>query len=127
MSNDSNKGDRELGEMSPEDREAIRKRAAELGNKLETAKHRHERPRASANQGNAMAKGMRAATELIGGVVAGAGLGWVLDKWLGTTPGLFILGFLLGSAAGMMNIIRMAQREKTPPAPSVRDDQDDDK
>ncbi|MEQ1647742.1 MAG: AtpZ/AtpI family protein [Hyphomicrobiaceae bacterium] len=127
MSNDSKKGDRELGEMSPEDREAIRKRAAELGHKLETAKHRHERPRASSNQGNAMAKGMRAATELIGGVVAGAGLGWVLDKWLGTTPGLFILGFLLGSAAGMLNIIRMAQREKTPPAPSVRDDQDDDK
>jgi ATP synthase protein I len=50
-----------------------------------------------------------------------------LDKWLGTFPWLFILFFLLGSAAGMLNIVRQAQREKTPPAPSVKDDEDDEK
>ncbi len=68
---------------------------------------------------------MKAAAELIGGVVVGGVLGWYLDQWLGTKPWLFILFFLLGSAAGMLNIIRSASQEKTPPAPSVTDDKDD--
>ena len=59
--------------------------------------------------------------------VAGGGIGWVLDKWLNTFPALFIVFFLLGSAAGILNIVRQAQRETTPPAPSVKDDEDDDK
>jgi ATP synthase protein I len=72
-----------------------------------------------------MGRGMRIAAELIGGVVAGGAIGWFLDQWLGTKPWLFILFFLMGSAAGMLNIIRQAEREKTPPAPSVKDDEDD--
>ena len=74
-----------------------------------------------------MGRGMKISAELIGGVVAGGGIGWVLDKWLNTYPALFIVFFLLGSAAGILNIVRQAQRERTPPAPSVIDDEDDDK
>jgi ATP synthase protein I len=72
-----------------------------------------------------MGRGMRAAAELIGGVVVGGVLGWYLDVWLNTKPWMFILFFLLGTGAGMLSIIRQAQREKTPPAPSVKDDADD--
>lgn len=68
---------------------------------------------------------MRAAAELIGGVVVGGALGWFLDQWLNTKPWLFIVCFLLGSAAGMLNIIRSASQEKTPPAPSVKDTDED--
>lgn len=74
-----------------------------------------------------MGRGMKIAAELIGGVIAGSAIGWFLDQWLGTKPWLFIVFFLLGTAAGMLNIIRQAGQEKTPPAPSVRDDDDDDK
>ena len=71
---------------------------------------------------------MRLSAELIGGVVAGGAIGWYLDKWLGNEkPWLFILFFLLGAAAGMMNVIRAAMREKTPPLPSVKDERDEDK
>jgi ATP synthase protein I len=120
MSTDKS-GDRPSGEMSRADRDAIRQRASELGAKLDQAKHRQDKP-SSASQGAAMGQGMRIAAELIGGVVAGGAIGWFLDAWLGSRPWLFIVFFLLGTAAGMRNIIRQAQRVKTPPAPSVKDD-----
>lgn len=73
-------------------------------------------------------RGLRASAELIGGIVAGGLIGWYLDKWLGTEkPVMFVLFFLLGAAAGILNVIRSAMREKTPPAPSVRDVDDEDR
>jgi ATP synthase protein I len=110
------------GQMSPADRDAFKRRADELGAKLETVKQR-KAPGSRGDQGRAMGQGMKAAAELIGGVVVGGVLGWYLDQWLGTKPWLFILFFLLGTAAGMLNIVRAAQRQKTPPGlPSVKDD-----
>lgn len=125
MSNDDKQGPKVQGEISPADREAIRKRAAELGSKLDTAKQRHAPPKSNRASGEAMAMGLRAASELVGGVLVGSGIGWLLDRWLGTYPAFFILFFLLGAAAGMLGIIRMAQRQKTPPAPSVPPGRDD--
>lgn len=128
MSTDDKTGRQASDAMSAEERAALSKRAFDIGAKIENAKSKHATPRrGDTSQGNAMAKGLRISAELIGGVVVGGGLGWLLDKWLGTFPWLFILFFLLGSAAGMLNIVRQAQREKTPPAPSVRDDEDDEK
>jgi ATP synthase protein I len=126
MSNDDKNGRRTADEMLAAERAVLSKRASDIGAKIETAKNRHGAPhRGDSSQGNAMAKGLKISAELIGGVVVGGGMGWLLDKWLGTFPWLFILFFLLGSAAGILNIVRQAQREKTPPAPSVRDDDDD--
>ncbi len=128
MSIDDKTGSRATDTLSAAEREALSKRASAIGDKIETAKQRRVAPKHRDNdQGNAMARGLKVSAELIGGVVVGGGLGWMLDKWLGTFPGLFILFFLLGSAAGMLNIVRQAQREKTPPAPSVKDDEDDEK
>jgi ATP synthase protein I len=133
MSNDGKETGRPMGEMSPEERDAFRKRAAALGSKLDAARHKDaavygaDGAGPSAASKGAMGRGLRVSAELIGGVVAGGGLGWVLDRWLGTAPWLFIVCFLLGSAAGIMNIVRMGGQEKTPPAPSVPDDGDDEK
>jgi ATP synthase protein I len=38
------------------------------------------------------------------------GLGLVLDRWFGTTPWLLIVGFFLGSAAALRNVMRTAQQ-----------------
>ena len=43
-------------------------------------------------------------------IVLGAWLGWLLDKWLGTTPWLFFLFFGLGLAAGVLNVYRTTNR-----------------
>ena len=128
MSIDDKNGHRAADALSAAEREALSKRASAIGEKLASAKSRHATPiRGDAGQANAMAKGLKISAELIGGVVVGGGLGWLLDRGLGTFPWLFILFFLLGSAAGILNIVRQAQREKTPPAPSVKDDDEDDK
>lgn len=124
------------GEISPEEREAFKRRADALGKKLEAAKsHSVTLPKSSSGGGNingsAMAKALRISTELLGGLVVGTGLGWLIDKALGTWPAFFIVFFLLGAAAGMVNIVRAGASIKTGPAnpnagPSVPDDRDDE-
>ncbi|HKS84427.1 MAG TPA: AtpZ/AtpI family protein, partial [Pseudolabrys sp.] len=47
-------------------------------------------------------------TELVAGVLVGAAVGWLLDRWLGTSPWGLIVFFLLGFAAGVLNVMRAA-------------------
>jgi ATP synthase protein I len=51
----------------------------------------------------------RLSVELVVGLVVGGGIGWLLDRWLGTSPLLLILFFLVGAAAGMYNVVRAAR------------------
>lgn len=51
--------------------------------------------------------GFRAGVEVVSALVVGVGLGLVLDRWLGTWPWLFLVCFVLGSAAGVMNVYRL--------------------
>ena len=41
-------------------------------------------------------------------VVMGAGAGYVVDRWLGSSPWGFLLFFFLGVAAGVLNVIRVS-------------------
>jgi ATP synthase protein I len=43
-------------------------------------------------------------------IAIGAGLGWYLDKVLGTRPWLFFVFFAIGVAAGILNVYRTAGR-----------------
>jgi len=54
------------------------------------------------------ARGMRLSAELVGGVVVGFIFGWLLDRWLGTSPWGLIVLLLLGFAAGVLNVMRSA-------------------
>ena len=47
-------------------------------------------------------------TELVAGVVVGALIGWLLDRWLGISPWGLIVFLLLGFAAGVLNVMRAA-------------------
>jgi len=79
---------------------------------------RSSKPEASAG-GEKLGVGMRVAVELVAGVVAGAFLGLMADRWLGTKPWLLIVGFVLGCGAAFLNVYRVAQAEerrgKNPP------------
>jgi ATP synthase protein I len=55
-----------------------------------------------------MARGFRLSTELVAGVLVGAGIGWLIDRWVGTTPLGMIVFLLLGFAAGVLNVMRVA-------------------
>lgn len=51
--------------------------------------------------------GLRAGVEVVSALIAGAGLGFALDRWLETWPWLFLVGFVLGAAAGVLNVYRL--------------------
>lgn len=63
-----------------------------------------ERPR-----NEALGAGLRIAVELAAAVLIGAAAGILLDRWLGTTPWLLIVFFILGCAAGLRNVIATAR------------------
>ena len=65
-------------------------------------------PRAqSPGMGSAMSLGLQAGSEFVSAVLVGTGIGWVLDKGLGTRPAFLIVLFLVGVAAGVWNVIRL--------------------
>ena len=55
-----------------------------------------------------VAKAFKLSSEFIAGVVAGAGLGFLIDTYAGTTPWGMIIFLLLGFAAGVLNVLRSA-------------------
>ena len=57
--------------------------------------------------GSAMSLGLRAGSEFVSAVIVGLGIGWVLDRALGTNPAFLIVFFMLGVAAAVWNVIRL--------------------
>ena len=103
------KGDRE---QLPPDEAALSARLKRLGERL--GEVQPNRPSES-NSGHraaadpsAIARGFRLSTELVAGVVVGAAIGWLLDRWLGISPWGMIVFLLLGFAAGVLNVMRAA-------------------
>ncbi|CAI8279089.1 MAG: Uncharacterised protein [Alphaproteobacteria bacterium UBA4588] len=62
-------------------------------------------PQATIPQGG-MALAGRVSSELVAGLIVGAGSGWVLDRWLDTSPLMLVVMFFLGAVAGMVNVWR---------------------
>lgn len=101
--------------MKPEDQLPPLKDLAEEIRKLQgkTA------PKAPSPKPEGLALAMRVGGDLASGVLVGAGLGILLDRWLGTSPVLCIVFFLLGAGAGFRNIIRASQA-------GLKDEEQDD-
>jgi len=96
----------------PADEAALSARLRHLGERLDH--ERASRPpenvsgARSATDSSALARGFRLSTELVVGVLVGAGLGWLIDRWLGISPWGLIVFLLLGFAAGVLNVMRAA-------------------
>ena len=58
--------------------------------------------------------GMSAAGEFVGAIVAGALIGWGLDRLTGKTPWFLIVFFLLGMVGGIANVVRVAGPKRPP-------------
>jgi ATP synthase protein I len=92
------------------DEAALSARLQSLSERLGHAEgHRSEEAgdRSAANA-SGYARGFRLSTELVAGVLVGAGLGWLIDRWLGISPWGLIVFLLLGFAAGVLNVMRAA-------------------
>ena len=42
-------------------------------------------------------------------VAMGAGFGYLLDRWLGSSPWFFLVFFFLGVTAGVLNVFRVSE------------------
>ena len=54
-------------------------------------------------------QGSRVLAELVAGPAGGALLGWILDRWLGTSPWALLVLLFLGIAVAFRNIYRISQ------------------
>ena len=61
-------------------------------------------------RGSFMGNAFKLGTELVAAVAVGTIIGFILDSWFDTKPWLIIVFFFLGAAAGLLNVIRTANR-----------------
>ena len=64
----------------------------------------------SEKRGSFMGNAFKLGTELVAAVGVGTIIGFILDSWFGTKPWLIIIFFFLGAVAGILNVIRVANR-----------------
>ena len=95
------------------DEAALSARLQRLGEGLGQARQRADQASGGPREDRAAtasgyARGFRLSSELVAGVLVGAGLGWLIDRSFGVSPWGLIVFLLLGFAAGVLNVMRSA-------------------
>ncbi|MCP4935688.1 MAG: AtpZ/AtpI family protein [bacterium] len=91
----------------------MKRRLDDVGARLNKISPQHEKalqngaPMATKRQ--SIGRALRLGTDLVAGVAVGTLIGFWLDRWFDTSPLCFILFFLLGTAAGLLNVFRTAR------------------
>jgi ATP synthase protein I len=100
------------GDSRSPDEAALSARLRRLGERLDQVGPGPSVEPGSASRPSAdmsgFARGMRLSAELVGGVVVGVLIGWLLDRFFGTSPWGLIVFLLLGFVAGVLNVMRSA-------------------
>ena len=63
---------------------------------------------------SAVNEGWMQGGSFFGSVVAGILVGFLADRWLGTAPWLVVIGIVVGSYAGFMNLWHYSKRMEEP-------------
>ncbi len=83
----------------------------EFKTRLKIAKSKLKKELDNDNEkGSFMGNAFKLGTELVAAVAVGTIIGFILDSWFDTKPWLIIIFFFLGAAAGMLNVIRAANK-----------------
>ena len=84
----------------------------DLKTRLEIAKSKIKKQLDNDNEkpGSFMGNAFKLGSEMVAAVVVGTIIGFILDSWFDTKPWLIIIFFFLGAAAGMLNVIRAANK-----------------
>ena len=81
-----------------------------LDARIREARDAREDAKSNGQQSTGLAWAARLTTEMFAALVVGGGLGWLVDRWLGTRPWFMLVFLLIGCAAGMLNAYRAARR-----------------
>ncbi|MCX5576648.1 AtpZ/AtpI family protein [Kaistia terrae] len=123
MSDTGSPGDGEKIRRMAEDEAALSARLRALGQKLDKVQEEAKAAERAQPSNDVNAQGMRLAFRIVGefvsGVLVGAGLGWLIDYWLGTAPWGMIVLLLLGFVAGVLNVLRAVGKVAPPEARQV--------
>ena len=82
----------------------------ELDAKLKVARghlHANDPKNNESKAGNGLGVALKIGVEFVSAVGVGVAIGLFLDYWLETKPWLMLVFFILGSAAGFLNIFRV--------------------
>jgi ATP synthase protein I len=110
MSGDDGRGSGRGADRHPDGdlSERLKRLETQLDRKRDPAPGGGPRSEASTSDPSAIGRAFRMSSEFVAGVIAGGGLGWLLDRLLGTSPWGLIVFLLLGFAAGTFNVVRAA-------------------
>jgi ATP synthase protein I len=104
--------------MTDDRDEGLEQRRAQLGAELASkraAVREGEREEVRAEESRkGYAQAMKLSSEFIAAIIVGIVLGYVFDRFLGTTPWGMIVFLLLGFCAGVLNVLRSAGKVATP-------------
>jgi len=65
---------------------------------------RHASEEDAASNNGALGFGLSAGAQFVASVVGGGGLGWLLDRWLGTSPFCLLVLMILFFGAALVNV-----------------------
>jgi len=82
----------------------------DLDRKIGRAKSGREQGEPRGGPGVGMSYAFRLTTEMAAALVIGAGIGWLMDGWLGTHPWGMLVFLSVGFVAGILNAYRTAKR-----------------
>src|SRR3546814_14683548 len=83
---------------------------AKLDEKLRAAEAKRRKTKTRSEiQGQGLGFALRIGVEIVAALIVGVGIGLLLDWWLGTKPWFPLLFFVLGAAAGFMNVFRSSE------------------
>jgi len=88
------------------------KNLKEVSTRLKIAKKKITKIKKENGSSNAasLGKALKISTELVASVVVGSTIGFLLDNWFDTKPLLTICFFIMGVAAGILNVFRSAKK-----------------
>ena len=86
------------------------------------------RRKASSGLGGEAGAGYRLLGQMLGGVLGGIGLGWLVDHYAHTSPWGLVCGLLIGAGLSIYSAVRTASQmgARIPPGPAAPEDDDDD-
>ena len=84
----------------------LERRRRTLEASLATRQPERQERKEGAGGATGYGQAMKLSSEFIAGIAVGAGMGWGIDRFAGSSPWGLVVFLLLGFAAGVLNVLR---------------------